>query len=194
MNLGPEATKAYERRKSPDIDSFLSRYMWGRGLDIGYRGSTKADPFPGATGIEIGDKSYDGIHLPFNDEVFDWVHSSHCLEHVPRVQVSEVISEWHRVTKLRGYIIITVPHKYLYERKSLLPSRWNGDHKIFYTPSSLLADIERALEPNSYRVKMLRDCDEGFNYEKPIDVHACGEYEIELVLQRIHLPKWRLDR
>ena len=90
-------------------------------------------------------------------------------------------------------MIVTVPHKFLYEKRKALPSRWNKDHKRFYTPSSLLSEVEEALEPNTYRVIRLKDNDYGFNYARgPLD-HSSGCYEIELILQRIVPPSWELE-
>ena len=41
-------------------------------------------------------------------------------------------------------LIIAVPHKFLFENRTELPSRGNTDHKCFYAPASLLPEIEEA--------------------------------------------------
>jgi hypothetical protein len=84
------------------------------------------------------------------------------------------------------------PHQFLYEKKHTLPSLWNADHQRFYTPASLLREFEEALEPNSYRIRHLRDCDEGYTYELGPESHAGGGYEIELVVEKIQKPQWSL--
>src|SRR5208282_3256359 len=63
-----------------------------------------------------------------------------------------------------GMLIITVPHQFLYERKLRLPSRRNPLHRRFYTPNTLLADIEEAIDPCECRVRFLADHDDGYDY------------------------------
>ena len=89
-------------------------------------------------------------------------------------------------------MIIVVPHMYLYEKKEDIPSQWNEDHKRYYTPGSLLIELENSLVPNSYRVKLLEDGDDGFDYSIPNNKHSCGQYEITLVVQKIKKPDWEL--
>lgn len=192
---GPETEKNdLSRRWSCGLcTSFYERYMHGRGLDIGYRGSLeKADPvLETAIGIDLDYPGYDGLTLPFHPESQDYVFSSHCLEHVHRP--GAYIKEWFSVLKVGGYLVLIVPHKFLYEKKNSLPSRYNQDHKRFYTPMSLLVEVESALPPNTYRVRHLRDNDEGYNYSIPPEKHADGCYEIELVIQKIQEPLWRIE-
>ena len=187
---GPETEKAHVRRIKT---GFVARYLQGHGLDIGYRGGIiDADPImPDAIGIDLDYKDYNGITLPFPNESQDFVYSSHCLEHIEKE--IDAIHEWLRVVKINSFLIIVVPHQYLYEKKLSLPSVFNSDHKRFYTPGSLLSVVEEALPPNSYRVRLLRDCDDDFNYSIPPGQHSFGEYQIELVLQKIKLPTWSLQ-
>jgi len=94
------------------------------------------------------------------------------------------------VLKIGGHLVIAVPHRDLYERKPTLPSRFNTDHKRFYTPGLLLKEIEEALPVGGYRIRSLRDIDEGFDYTIPPERHAAGCYEIELVLQKLQIPEY----
>jgi len=169
----------------------MSRYLSGNAiLDIGFRGGDP-DAVPiteAATGIELDYPGYDGTHLPFSDESQDAVLAAHVLEHIDNYQ--EVLREWYRVLRIGGYLVIIVPHRHLYERRCDLPSRWNGDHKRFYSPASLLTEIEQALPVNGYRVRHLVDNDHAFDYRIPPDEPARGGYEIELVLERIARPSW----
>jgi SAM-dependent methyltransferase len=64
------------------------------------------------------------------DAAFDFVHSSHCLEHM--VDVAEALRHWIRVLKPGGYLIVTVPDEDLYEQGAW-PSRFNRDHKWTFT-------------------------------------------------------------
>lgn len=46
----------------------------------------------------------DARQLPFDDNTFDIVYSSHCIEHIPWQQLEATISEWVRVLKPGGQI------------------------------------------------------------------------------------------
>jgi SAM-dependent methyltransferase len=184
--LGPEAQRSHARRLR---EGFIDKYLSGdRILDIGYRGGQlDAEPVvKKAIGVELDYPGYDGKTLPFDDGTQDAVFVSHCLEHI--LDYESALADWYRVLRPGGYLIIAVPHRDLYERKAELPSRFNGDHKRFYTPASLLREIERALPVAGYRVRSLRDIDEGFNYTIPPHQHAHGCYEIELVIEKIKSP------
>jgi SAM-dependent methyltransferase len=174
-------------------NGFFSAYMAGEvTIDVGYRGgSDDAVPIlPHAIGVDLDFPGYDGKTLPFADETIDTVHSSHMLEHV--ADYRGTIRDWHRVVRCGGFIVCAVPHQFLYEKKSTLPSQWNADHKRFYTPASLLREFEETLEPNTYRVRQLRDNDENYTYDIGPEAHSGGGYEIELVIQKIKRPDWDL--
>lgn len=186
--LGAETMRSHARRLR---EGFYDRYLSGdHVLDIGYRGG-KADAEPvtaKATGIELDYPGYDGLHLPFEDMSQDAVFASHCLEHI--VEWKATLADWFRVLRVGGYLVIAVPHQYLYERKADLPSRFNGNHRRFYTPASLMAEIEQALPVGAWRLRALRDIDEDFVYTVPPEKHARGCYEIELVVERIAAPAY----
>ena len=174
-------------------NGFFSTYMAGEvTIDIGYRGAFEdAVPIlPHAIGVDLDYPAYDGKRLPFPDESIDTVYSSHMLEHVADFRAT--ICDWHRVVRSGGYIVCVVPHQFLYEKRRSLPSSWNADHKRFYTPASLLHEVEASLRPNTYRVRHLRDNDEGFTYYIGPEAHSGGGYEIELVVQKITPPGWDL--
>ncbi len=189
--LGPETARNQARRAA---EGFIERYLSGdHVLDIGFRGGlADAEPVTEkAIGIELDYPGYDGMRLPFAQGSQDAVFASHTLEHIEDYKLA--IAEWFRVLKLGGYLVIAVPHQYLYERKSALPSRFNGDHKRFYTPASLLREVEEALPVGGYRIRSLRDIDDGFNYDLPPDRNPVGGYEIELVVQKIQAPSYAAD-
>lgn len=60
------------------------------------------------------------------DEMFDFVSSSHCLEHMRDVTIS--LTHWARVLKPGGTMLVTVPDFWFYER-GCWPSMFNPDHK-----------------------------------------------------------------
>jgi SAM-dependent methyltransferase len=185
---GPGVERLREARAR---EGFFGAYLSGSAiLDIGFRGGVP-DALPvvdHAIGIELDFPGYDGTHLPFQTESQDAVFVSHCLEHI--VNYREVLAEWYRVLKVGGYLIIIVPHRHLYERKATLPSRFNPDHKRFYTSGSLLAEVEEVLPVSGFRVRSLREIDTGFDYSVPPDQHAKGCYDIEVVIQRLKTPVW----
>ena len=186
-----EAAKTYLLRQK---SGFFDRYLRGSSvLDIGFLGGhSEAMPITEtAIGVDLGYPGYDGLTLPFPDVSQDAVFSSHCLEHIP--DPIRALGEWFRVTKIGGFIVIIVPHQFLYEKRINLPSNWSNEHLRFYTPSSLLLEIETTLKPNSYRVRHLCDNDMWFDYSIGPDRHSFGCYEIELVLEKIQCPTWVIE-
>lgn len=181
-NVGEESSKTWEKKLR---SGFFLNYMYGKGLDIGFSGYKKGTVpiLDGAIGVDTNYPGYDGVNLPFDDNSQDYVYSSHCLEHVSDYR--SVIQDWYRVTKPGGYIITVVPHRDLYEKKLHLPSLWNADHERFYTPASLLKEFEDSLLVNSFRVRHMQDNDSRHDYNTPVTEHSHGEYEIELVIQKL---------
>ena len=189
--IGVEARKTFELKLR---NGFIDRYLAGPAiLDIGYKGyeSDVVPILPHAIGIDLDYPGYDGDRLPFADGSQDAVFSSHCLEHIANYR--QALREWFRVLKPGGHLVIVVPHQFLYEKRTGLPSRWNEDHKRFYTPALLMSEIETALPPNTYRLRHLADNDLGYDYSIGPDRHAGGCYEIELVIQKIPPPQWALE-
>jgi predicted SAM-dependent methyltransferase/ADP-heptose:LPS heptosyltransferase len=118
-------------------------YIGGEGLDIGC-GNCKVHP--NAVGIDqiriggapLGDMCADGRSLKqFTDESFDYVYSSHFLEHV--IDYEATLAEWWRVVKVGGYLILYLPHRDYYPRMGQHGS--NPDHKHDFHPD----DIKKAM-------------------------------------------------
>jgi SAM-dependent methyltransferase len=184
--LGPETARNQARRVA---EGFVARYLSGDSvLDIGYRGGlAEAEPVTEtAIGIERDYPGYDGRTLPFADGSQDAVFASHMLQRVDDYRGA--LAEWYRVLKIGGYLVLAVPHQQLYERKAALPSRFNGDHKRFYTPCSLLGEMDEALPLGGYRIRSLRDIDTDFSYDVAPERNPVGCYEIELGIETIRLP------
>jgi len=128
-----ECSKSIMRRLHEP--NFANRYFVGDGLDVG----GGPDPlglyielFPRLKGVRTWDKedgdaqSLDGLE----DGSQDFVHSSHCLEHLDDPAAG--LANWFRVLKPGGHLVLMVPDEDLYEQGEF-PSTWNGDHKWTFT-------------------------------------------------------------
>ena len=177
-----ETAKAHDRRvREGFFDKYTNR---GGGLDIGYGG----DPvIPNCCGWDF--KNGDAQYLAgIEDETFDFVYSSHCLEHMYDVRIA--LKNWFRVVKRGGYLLLAIPHRDLYEKKTQLPSRWNFDHKHMFLigksepPDTLdiVEEIKNSLD--DFDIKYIKACDEGHTITDPL-VHSDGEYQIEIVIQKL---------
>lgn len=54
----------------------------------------------------------DARKLPFSDNTFDIVYSSHCIEHIPWFQIEDTIIEWARVVKPEGRLEVWTVNSY----------------------------------------------------------------------------------
>ena len=176
-----ESTKARNRREK---ENFFELYCKGKGLDIGFGGDLI---LPDATGwdFEHGDAQYlNGL----TDKSFDYVYSSHTLEHV--TDAGESLKNWWRVLKPGGYLILYVPHRDLYEKTKKLPSRFNPTHlRFFLIDEEDLPDtvgiiplIKRTL--TNYEIIYVKECSQRHTITDP-EKHSDGEYSIETVVKKI---------
>jgi predicted SAM-dependent methyltransferase len=100
-------------------------YLKGYGIDIG-AGDDILVVENGSVDnwdLQNGDAQY---MVGVDDNKYDFVYSSHCLEHMRSVE--ETLANWIRILKPRGYLYFTVPEYVLYE-KMRFPSVYNPDHK-----------------------------------------------------------------
>lgn len=71
-----------------------------------------------------------GDDLPFEDESYDYVFSSHVIEHMPNLW--KAINEWIRVIKPDGYIIIVCPQRNALADDAVLPlTEWSHIKKDY---------------------------------------------------------------
>lgn len=140
-----ECSKSISRRLS-DVN-FTARYFVGDGIDIG----GKPDPlalyrelFCQMASVRTWDwEDGDAQFLAsVADETVDFVHSSHCLEHL--VDPVEGLKNWLRVLRPGGHLIITVPDEDLYEQ-GIFPSTFNRDHKWTFSIFKHRSWSERSL-------------------------------------------------
>lgn len=114
---------------------YVTRYLVGDGVDIGAGADCLgmySELFPlmkscRAWDISDGD-AQDMASVP--DEYFDFVHSSHCLEHMRNPLVA--LNNWLRILKPGGHLVCLVPDEDLYEQ-GIFPSTFNSDHKHTFT-------------------------------------------------------------
>jgi len=99
------------------------------------------------------------LHLPFQDRVLDFVHSSHLLEDFE--DWGPILKEWDRVLKIGGYMIIAVPD---HARFRAAVARGQGDNlnhkheshvgelpKYLHTYKTLI-DRFVSSDPNEYSI------------------------------------------
>ncbi|MDH5180677.1 MAG: class I SAM-dependent methyltransferase [Gammaproteobacteria bacterium] len=175
-----ETAKAHGRRER---EGFFKNYCQGFGLDVGYGGDPVVENVRGWD-FEHGDAQ---LLRGLDDASFDFVYSSHLLEHLPDADVA--LSNWWRVLKPGGYLLLYLPHRDLYEKKTSLPSRFNPDHVHFFLPDRDEAPDTIGLMPlmqktlTNLEVIYTRVCDEG--YVNPGDeLPSQGEFSIEVVARK----------
>lgn len=190
-----ECSKAIPRRLRDG--RFATRYFVGAGVDIG----GKPDPlslycefFPGIASLRTWDIEDGDAQLMASaaDESFDFVFSSHCLEHLR--DPAEGLRNWFRILKPGGHIIITVPDEDLYEQGAW-PSTHNRDHKRAFTimkarswcpASTNLLDLLRDLGPAA-DIRKLEVIDETYRFQLPRfdqTLTPVAECAIEIIVRK----------
>lgn len=174
-----ETSKARLRRSA---DGWNDRYIVSPGIDIG------SGPDPLNDSFRRWDKpDGDATHMAgIADGTFATVYASHILEHLDDPLAA--LRNWWRILAPGGHLIVLVPHRDLYEKQRMLPSRWNGEHKTFWLPDrfdppvtwSFRWAIEQCTpEGELVSFSML---DEG--YESNGSAHPAGELSIEAIIRK----------
>ena len=103
--------------------------LGGKGIDIG------CGPWP----VRPDAQPFDQVHGDANHisryakpESYDYVFSSHCLEHMR--DPDHALQEWWKLVRPGGSMLIVVPDEDLYEQ-GYWPSLFNKDHKFTFTIS-----------------------------------------------------------
>lgn len=188
-----EASKAMRRR----IAKGEIKYFKGEGLDIGCgpdiisKHTVEGMGYVRGWDMEDGDAQY---LASVKDGTFDFVHSSHCLEHMVDPIVS--LRNWIRVVKSGGYIVVTVPDEEMYEHNHW-PSRYNTDHKWSWRiyngtkklPKSInVFDLLRNFWKDTEIISIVR-LEDGYNWSLGSSVDQTGpatgpECAIEFILRK----------
>ncbi|MBN8899200.1 MAG: methyltransferase domain-containing protein, partial [Rhodospirillales bacterium] len=126
---------------------------------------------------------------------FDFLYSSHCLEHLPDPRAA--LAAWLRVVRSGGHLVIAVPDEDLYEQ-GRWPSAFNPDHRWTFTlyksrswsPVSLnLLDLVREVGDRALPLALgrmdhcYRQALQGSGFDQTRTPMA--EAAIEIVLQRL---------
>jgi SAM-dependent methyltransferase len=190
-----ECSKAISRRLK-DV-RFATRYFVGDGVDIGGRPdplALYAELFPRIASlrtwdIEDGDAQ---MMVAAADESFDFVFSSHCLEHMR--DPAEALVNWFRILRPGGHLVITIPEEDLYEQ-GVWPSTHNRDHKHAFTmmkakswcpASGNVLDLVRTLGPGA-DIRKLEVIDETYRFDLPRfdqTLTPVAECAIEIVIRK----------
>jgi SAM-dependent methyltransferase len=128
---------------------FAARWFVGVGLDVGAGDDSLAlysELFPRVRNILPFDEDEGDAQTLDNveDDGFDFLYSSHCLEHLD--DPYEALRNWIRVVKPGGHLIVNVPDEDLYEQ-GVWPSRFNPTHKTSWT-----IDKDESWSPVSHNV------------------------------------------
>ena len=125
-------------------DETVWSLLKGRGLDIG----AGLDPI--TTDVQTFDKHQGDANRidEYIDQEFDFVFSSHCLEHMR--DPWDALARWWKLVRLDGCLIVIVPDEDLYEQ-GWWPSLFNHDHKHTFTLN------ERSWSPVSINVRKLAE-------------------------------------
>jgi len=128
-----ELSKSIVRRLSNP--NFSTKYFVGNGIDIGGGGDSLEKYtylFPNILSVKNYDRPDGNAEdlREIEDDTYDFVHSSHCLEHLD--SPIRGLNNWLRILKPKGYLIVTVPDEDLYEQ-GVFPSTWSNEHKWTFT-------------------------------------------------------------
>ena len=114
---------------------YATRYIVGDGIDIGAGPDSISqyyELFPLMKSCRSWDMPDGDAELmeTIQDNTLDFVHSSHCLEHMRNPRIA--LDNWIRILKPGGHMVCLIPDEDLYEQGEF-PSTFNLDHKHTFT-------------------------------------------------------------
>jgi len=175
--MGQETSKAAARRRA---EGYYDSIFVGYGIDIGC-GDDPVTPDCVRWDLEQGD-AQELVGIP--PECFDWVYSSHCLEHL--ASPWRAMRRWWEVLRPGRPLLVVVPDEDLYEQ-GCWPSRFNPSHQWTFTvhksrswsPVSLnLTDLIAPL--SDHRVQWIRTCDYGYDHAGGVWDRTSGPAEAHI--------------
>jgi SAM-dependent methyltransferase len=195
VDMAREASKSFIRRSFDQ--RFTTRWLVGDGIDIGAGNdplSGVGSFFPLMRSVRAWDRA-DGdamLMRGVDSESYDFVHSSHCLEHM--VDPAIALANWINICKKGGHLVITVPDEDLYEQ-GVFPSTFNCDHKWTFTIFKQQSWCQKSINVTdllstfSHQIEILKIelLDSGFIYGRHREDQTLGtfaESAIEMVLRK----------
>jgi DNA modification methylase len=178
------------KSETSEARSSLAKYCVGDGIDIGYGGDpinhmaiTMDQPMSDHNplcGISPQNLSGNASDLKwFRDGVLDYVYSSHVLEDFGIGETEKVLTEWFRVLKVGGLMVLFLPDQQRYLNfcyRNHQPV--NGNHKIDHFGLSYLKDLIDKNFKDQVKIVFERD---PFH----LDSGDRGWYSFTLVLEKI---------
>jgi 2-polyprenyl-3-methyl-5-hydroxy-6-metoxy-1,4-benzoquinol methylase len=167
-------------------DRFPHTIFQGRGIEIG-GGRIPVTPDCVRWDQEQGDVQ---LLTGISSESFDWVYSSHCLEHL--VSPGTAIQRWWDVLKSGGTMRVVVPNEDLYEQ-SQHPHLYGNDpgstftiHKSSRWREASVNLIDLFTELPNHKILSVHTCDFGDDYPvRTPDQNASGAAaHIEILVQK----------
>jgi SAM-dependent methyltransferase len=187
-----ETRKMNQIRKDKGYDLYFS----GNGIDIGCGRDILDDRvFTNIRSVQPYDRPHGDANLMANieDDTFDFVYSSHCLEHM--VDPELALKNWIRICKPGGYVVVAVPHEIYYE-KLVWPSYYNPDHKCSFRMEKT-TNMPKSIFLEEFFPKFenvgLVSCElylVNFDFTKFWQDQTLGDAicQIEFVLRKKHIP------
>lgn len=182
ITMGAETSKSFQKRVRL---GHFGKYLNGKGIDIG----SGNDPLVVSDGAVMHFDKIDGnaqVLEGIESQSFDFVYSSHCLEHLDSVQLA--LSNWIRVLKPGGYLYITVPDFSLYE-KGRFPSQFNRDHKHTFSMTVTRAAQERSTHwhiPTDFNQTLVQL---GMEVIESVLEDDNFDYSLDETIDQSHFPK-----
>lgn len=177
--------ETFKLKERLERQQLYGKWIKGHGIDIGCgRLTTGADLIhPDAIAHDKDDCDATTM-CNYGDNRFDYVYSSHVIEHLD--DPKQAIANWVRICRPKGFVIIYAPHRDLYEGRTTLPSQFNPDHRYFIHPTKseppcTYSFIDLLNVPNA-DLMFFEVANDGWSKEP--SKHAGGEYSVLGVIQK----------
>lgn len=162
----------------------LEPYISGKGLDIGAgRDSVSED-------VQVFDKEDGDAGRIDVEGPFDYVWSSHCLEHLENPR--KALGLWWNLVAEGGYLVIIVPDEDLYEQ-GVWPSRYSQDHKHTFTVEKVVSwspvsiNLRPLLLELGGTLELLEVQDDGYDYTlEDVDQTGMPDPRLAQIMAVIH--------